>query len=74
MLQLHEYLQKHPITGLQYAARVTGLSITTAGSAMERMADIGIVREQTGKRRGRVYIYAEFLKILEEGTDKPFPA
>lgn len=74
MLQLHEYLQKHPITDLQYAARVTGLSITTAGSAMERMVDIGLVREQTGKRRGRIYIYTEFLKMLEEGTDQPFRA
>jgi Fic family protein len=74
MLQLHEYLQKHPITDLQYAARVTGLSITTAGSAMERMVDIGLVREQTGKRRGRLYIYTEFLKMLEEGTDQPFRA
>jgi hypothetical protein len=74
MLQLHEYLQKHPITDLQYAAHVTGLSITTAGSAMERMVDIGLVREQTGKRRGRVYIYTEFLKMLEEGTDQPFRA
>ena len=74
MLQLHEYLQKHPITDLQYAARVTGLSNTTAGLAMERMAEIGLVKEQTGKRRGRIYIYTEFLKILEEGTDQPLPA
>lgn len=73
MLQLHEYLQKHPITDLQSAARVTGLSNTTAGLAMERMAEIGLVKEQTGKRRGRLYIYTEFLKILEEGTDQPLP-
>jgi pyocin large subunit-like protein len=66
-------LQKHPITDLQYAARVTGLSNTTAGLAMERMAEIGLVKEQTGKRRGRIYIYTEFLKILEEGTDQPLP-
>jgi Fic family protein len=74
MLQLHEYLQKHPITDLQYAAQVTGFSNTTAGSAMERMAEIGLVKEQTGKRRGRIYIYTEFLKVLEEGIDQPLPA
>jgi Fic family protein len=73
-LQLHEYLQQHPITDLQDAARRTGLSYPTSGQAMDRLVGLGIAKEQTGKRRGRVYIYTEFLNILEEGTDKPLPA
>ena len=71
MLQIHEYLQKHPITDLQHAARATGLSNTTAGAAMDRLIALGIAKEETGKRRGRIYTYAEFLKILQEGTDHP---
>jgi hypothetical protein len=39
---------------------------------MERMVKAGIAEEQTGRRRGRIYIYREFLKILEAGTDQPF--
>jgi Fic family protein len=72
MLQLHEYLQRHPVTDLQHAARAIGVSNTTAGSAMERMVKAGIAEEQTGRRRGRIYIYREFLKILEAGTNQPF--
>jgi Fic family protein len=72
MLQLHEYLQRHPVTDLQHAARAVGISNTTAGSAMERLVKAEIASEQTGRRRGRIYVYREFLKILEEGTDQPF--
>ena len=73
MLRMHEYLQRHPVTDLQQAARAIGVSNTTAGLAMERMVAARIASEQTGRRRGRIFIYREFLKILEEGTDQPFP-
>jgi cell filamentation protein, protein adenylyltransferase len=71
VLQLHEYLQRHPITDLQYAAQNTGLSISTIGLAMDRIAELDIVNEQTGRRRGRVFVYTAFLKILDEGTERP---
>lgn len=73
MLQLHDYLQRHPVTDLQHAAKAISVSNTTAGFAMERMVKTGIASEQTGRRRGRIFVYREFLKILEEGTDRPFP-
>lgn len=72
LLQLHEYLQIHPITDVQNAAQVTRLSTTTVGSTLERMAELGIVKERTGKRRGRIFFYTALLRILEEGTDQPF--
>ena len=73
MLQMHEYLQRHPLTDVQHAARAIGISVTTAGLAMERMIQARIVSEQTGRRRGRIFVYREFMSILEEGTDQPFP-
>ncbi len=70
-LQLHEYLQQHPITDLNEAAIETGLSYPTASQSMDRLLQLGIAKERTGKRRGRIYTYSEFLAILEEGTDQP---
>jgi hypothetical protein len=36
------------------------------------ISKIGIVREITGKQRDRVYVYSQYVKILDEGTH-PLP-
>ena len=36
---------------------------------MHLLADRGIVRETTGKRRGRLFVYDEYVAILNEGTE-----
>jgi Fic family protein len=41
-------------------------TVTRAIAALERL---GIVRETTGRRRGRVYSYDACLKVLSEGTE-----
>jgi hypothetical protein len=33
---------------------------------------LGIVRETTGRQRGKVFVYGAFLDLLSEGTD-PLP-
>ncbi|MDD5224202.1 MAG: hypothetical protein PHE84_09440 [bacterium] len=37
--------------------------------AMENMQKLGFVREFSGKRRTRLYLYEPYLKILSEGTE-----
>jgi hypothetical protein len=37
------------------------------------LAEPSIVRETTGRRRGRIYAYSEYLALLDRGTD-PLPA
>ena len=36
-----------------------------------RVEQLGIVREITGKQRGRIFVYDAYLKIMERGTE-PF--
>ena len=69
MLRIHELLQTHPFLNASQAQEKTGLSAPTVNKAFEALETIGIVREITGKQRGRVFAYAEFLKILESGTE-----
>jgi hypothetical protein len=33
---------------------------------------VDIVRETTGRQRGRIYAYADYLALLDQGTD-PLP-
>lgn len=68
MLRIHELLQTHPFLNAAQAQEKTGLSAPTVNKAFDALETLGIVGEITGKQRGRVFAYAEFLKILESGT------
>jgi hypothetical protein len=34
-----------------------------------KLAELGIVREVTGRRRDRVFAYDQYVQILSEGTE-----
>lgn len=69
MLRIHELLQTHPFLNAAQAQEKTGLSAPTVNKAFEALEVLGIVGEITGKQRGRVFAYTEFLKILDSGTE-----
>jgi hypothetical protein len=50
------------------------VSEPTVASAMEHLQELRIVRELTGRARGRIYAYTEYLGILNEGTELPADA
>ena len=58
-----------PILSLSEIRNRTALSFSTASSAMEWLVDHGIAREITGKRRARLFVYDQYLAILNEGTE-----
>ena len=41
-------------------------------NAINRHEEAGILREVTGRQRGKVYVYHEYLSLLNEGTE-PLP-
>jgi hypothetical protein len=41
----------------------------TVTASLQNLERLGIVREITGKQRGRVFVYDAYLKILERGTE-----
>jgi Fic family protein len=46
-------------------ARLTGLSVPTVNAALARLQQSGILREATGRRRGRVFVYDAYLELLQ---------
>ncbi len=72
-LRVHELMQAHPIVTIPTVSSRLGVSFATAGGALEKLAGVGVVRETTGRRRGRIYAYADYLALLDRGTD-PLPA
>jgi Fic family protein len=65
-LRVHEALKARPILSLPEVCRSTGLSFPAASSAMELLYGLGIVRELTGKRRDRLFVYDRYLASLNE--------
>ena len=68
-LKIHDLLKKSIYLSVPKAAQETGLSSPTVRSAVDRLQDLEIVREVTGKQRDKVYVYEEYLNILSEGID-----
>jgi Fic family protein len=65
-LRVHEVLKGRPISSLPAISRATGLSFPAVASAVELLASMSIVRELTGKRRNRLFVYDRFLNALNE--------
>lgn len=67
-LIVHSYLQKHPITDAKKSVDLCNITLPTANKSLHHLADLGIVKEITGKARNKVYVYRKYLDILSEGA------
>jgi Fic family protein len=63
-----ELMQRHPMTSIAKATTQLNLTAPTVRAAVESLEKLGILREITGKQRDRIYIYDNYVKILDEGT------
>ena len=68
-LRVHDALSARPILSLRQICARTGLSFPASSSAMRLLVDLGIAREITGRSRNRLFVYARYLAILNEGTE-----
>lgn len=62
-------MQERPLASSTLLSRISGVSIPAVNSALVALTEAGIVREITGRRRNRIFSYAEYLRILSEGTE-----
>ena len=63
-IQLLERLPFNPIVTVPKASGLLGLTAPPTRKAIELLESLGVLREITGKQRGRVYAYHEYLQIL----------
>lgn len=67
-LRVLEALRRRPVADIDHLARETGIAYSTASRAVEALVGLGMLRELTGRRRGRVFAYGRYLEILSEGA------
>ncbi|MEK6711828.1 MAG: Fic family protein, partial [Nitrospinota bacterium] len=71
-LRVHQLLQVKPFIKIPEAVKQLGVSQPTVSKSIRHLREMGILREVTGKRRRRMFVYDSYLNILNRGTE-PLP-
>lgn len=69
--QLYEQAVRRVVVTPKLALRATELSGPAVQSGLRRLEEAGILREITGRQRGKVYVYSQYLALLNAGTERP---
>ncbi len=68
--RLFEYLFEEPYTNKNRVKKYLNVSYPTAGKIVDEFCEMGILRDNTPRQqRNKAYIFAEYLKILNRGTE-----
>jgi Fic family protein len=69
--RVHEHLVRNVVGRAGWVAQDIGMSEPPVYQAFSRLEQLGIVREVTGRQRRRLYVYDQYLTLLNEGTTEP---
>lgn len=69
-LRVFDALRARPLVTINDIAARTGIAFPTAARAIDALQRLSIVREITGRKRERVFAYAAYLAILNEGAER----
>jgi DNA-binding MarR family transcriptional regulator len=67
--RVHDLAARVVLVGASSVAKQLGLTSPPVYAALDRLERAGILREATGRRRGKLYVYDQYLAILNEGTE-----
>ena len=65
----HRAMMERPIASPIWLRDKTGLSLTTIGTCLDRLEELGIVKELTGQKRNRLFAYTQYIFIMNQGTE-----
>lgn len=69
LLEVHRVFQRHPYLTSNRAMELSGLSRPTVNRAFRDLERMGLIREITGRRRKRVYVYTRYFTLLNDGVE-----
>ena len=67
-LRVQHHMEQRPMATIARLRRSTGLSTPTVTKALDRLAELDIVEEVTGRKRDRVFAYRRYIALLSQGT------
>jgi len=73
ILLVQEALQAKPLATIATLTQSTGLTTPTVTQALGELQKLGIVRETTGRARGRIFAYVRYLDALNAENEATTP-
>jgi Fic family protein len=73
ILLIQEALQAKPLATIATLTQSTGFTTPTVTQALGELQKLGIVRETTGRARGRIFAYVRYLDALNAETEATTP-
>jgi len=70
-LRVHRALMEYPIATSGSLVEKTGITPATVNKALGHLENLGIVKELTAQKRNRIFSYADYIEILNHGTELP---
>jgi Fic family protein len=70
-LTIHTYFQRHLISNTSKIKETCQISLPTVMRSLATLENLGIIKEITGKERHKIFVYQEYLDVLNKGTE-PF--
>lgn len=67
VLAIHNYLRANPITSTTKIKEACNISLPTVLRSLSSLEKLGIVREVTGKERHKIFVYNNYIDILNSG-------
>ena len=68
-LRVYRLLQDNPFIEATQVVKNQKMSMPTAIKSIHQLQKLGMLKEITGKKRGQVFEYTEYLDILKQGTE-----
>ena len=68
-LQIHRAFLARPLSTIKRLSAQTGLSAPGVTASVTALVKLGLVREITGRKRGRVFAYHDYLALLQQGDE-----
>ena len=69
VLKAYSYLQKYPISNTKNIIKSSQSSPQTVLRSLKTLEEIGLVKELTGKYNNKIFIYSNYIDILNKGTE-----
>ena len=71
LIKLHQGLIQKPIVTAAWLEQSTELAPATIQSGLQKLEQLQLIEELTGKQRDRVYAYTAYIAILNQGNELP---
>lgn len=68
-LRIHQVMQSRPIVSAPFLAATTRISPPTVAAVLEALQEEKVIKEITGRKKGRLYGYMKYLDIMNKGTE-----